>query len=121
MSAASKTVDDVVVRSLMAGNSGGVGVLVPKFVGIDQPILPGGEKGWSVASGRAVAAIAHSIVPYGILLVSIYLVTGQPITSSENWGILMKVACVLQELQLPFILGGDWQNTPDSLRASRFF
>eukprot|EP00959_Pyramimonas_sp_CCMP1952_P439159 9193494-Pyramimonas_sp.AAC.1 len=54
----------------------------------------------------------NAYIPGGFVLGSIYLPDGDPLGAVGS-EILGRVGEVLQSLGLPFVLGGDWNATPE--------
>ena len=53
-----------------------------------------------------------------ILLIQVYLRTGETLQSPRNADILAQLLNLLDHAHAPFIIGGDWQNSPDALAAT---
>ena len=96
------------------GTSGGVGALVRKKFGLRRVTLPdvsvpiSGRMGFWITSGGG---------PGGSVLASLYLHTGCE-DNAENMRELFVVGSVLRALSLPFVVGADWQMTPETLHES---
>ncbi|CAK0886714.1 unnamed protein product, partial [Prorocentrum cordatum] len=72
-----------------------------------------------VVPGRAVAAMVHAPGCEAICMVSIYLIHSEGL-SEGNLKILSTVGEFLASLTCEFVLGGDWNLTPDTLEDSEF-
>ena len=53
-----------------------------------------------------------------ILLIQVYLRTGETLQSPQNADLLSKLLNLLDHTHAPFIIGGDWQNSPESMAAT---
>jgi len=73
---------------------------------------------WTIFPGRAAAVKVHGFLKGGIIFVTIYLITQQPPSSTDNWQILLRVAEILLRIGLPFCIGGDFQCTPEVLTST---
>ena len=51
-------------------------------------------------------------------LIQLYLRTGETLQSPLNASILGNLLAFLEQIQAPFIVGGDWQNEPEALAAT---
>ena len=104
----------------MAGTHGGVLTMLRKSaltLPIEDKILDniaplGGEL------GRRFAATTTRLKACTVLLVTVYLVTGQPLDSPQNTAILGRLCLLLRLLALPAICMGDFQNTPVQMQES---
>ena len=104
-----------------SGTSGGAAVCVKACYGvIALHGISDPEQPWTVVTGRAAGVKILGMIKGGIVVISLYLHTGQPPNSAENWAILTRVAEVLYECRLPFIICGDFQCTPSELADSHW-
>ncbi len=94
------------------GASAGVAILAKNHIGMLEP--PGGHE---VYKGRAVAALIEAGATGGIIVYSIYLVSGDEL-GDQNWRILKTVAEHIAMHGLPWICIGDWNVPPQVLAAS---
>ncbi|CAE7719426.1 unnamed protein product, partial [Symbiodinium necroappetens] len=94
------------------GSSGGVAVLAKRHLNfrfLDSFQLQG--KGFVLA----VARFAGSDIVFG----SLYLETGQDISTPTNAAILAKLAATLQALAVPWLVAGDFNCDLDTIRQTR--
>ena len=94
------------------GSSGGVAVLAKRHLNfrfLDSFQLQG--KGFVLA----VARFAGSVVVFG----SLYLETGQDLSTPTNAAILAKLVATLQALAAPWLVAGDFNCDLDTIRQTR--
>ena len=84
------------------------------------PGLPGVDISPEDRPGRITAVfIQHGALPRGgILYISVYAYTGEPLDSEANLQLLYKVAEATISYGGPFIIAGDFQNTPTEVLHS---
>ena len=103
------------------GHSGGVYLAVPQPVELRKAT---GQQHWDISPagspGRACMALMKVRGNSWLLLFSLYLWTGQAIGSPANAAILQQVVTWITRLGLCWVVGADWQNTPDQLEDSCF-
>ena len=68
--------------------------------------------------GNGWTALCMERQGQNIYLVQLYLRTGETLQSSLNADILGQLLHFLDHLQAPFIVGGDWQTSPEELAAT---
>ena len=111
-------------------NSAGVGILGPKHIGARLPdiesiieeVLEGlGAKQIGIDAywvrARIHFCIFDAIFKHGFVLATIYCLHGIGV-SGPNVVLLELLAAVLEALQLPWVVGGDWNFSPGELSAS---
>ena len=102
-----------------SGTSGGAAVCVKASYGVQALHgISDPEQPWTVVPGRAAGVKVLGMIKGGIVVISLYLHTGEPPNSVENWAILTRVAEILNDCRLPFIICGDFQCTPSELAAT---
>ena len=103
------------------GHSGGVYVAVPKPVELRKA---NGQASWDISPacspGRACMALMQVRGSNWLAVFSLYLWTGQNLSSNANAAILQEVVRWINKLGLCWIVGADWQNTPEQLASSCF-
>ena len=72
------------------------------------------------SGGRVAAAWVDGVVRGGLLVVSLYLWTNECITSGRNVDVLGAAAQLVRAHGGPYVIGGDWQNTPDVIAGSQW-
>ena len=102
------------------GTSGGAAIVVRDCYAVTSIYGAKALAPWTIVPGRAAGARIHGLIKGGVLVLSVYLKSGEPPTSALNWATLVKVAEAVNTARLPFIIGGDWQCTPAELRASKW-
>ena len=101
------------------GTTGGVAIAVKNCFGIDGiPGVPDPAAPWTIYPGRAAGARVHGLIKGGVLVISIYLITGEAPNSEDNWRILSRVGEIIAMVKLPFVIGGDFQCSPEELRCT---
>ena len=101
------------------GTTGGVAIAVKNCYGIDViQGLPDPAAPWTIYPGRAAGVRVQGLIRGGVLVISIYLITGEPPNSEDNWRILSRVGEILAMTKLPFVIGGDFQCSPEELRST---
>ena len=95
--------------------SAGVAVAARSHFGLGKSRLAPAE---DLDAARFKSAWFPSLVRGGVHLISLYLVSGESITSARNRKLLEAVAQLIDNLDGPFILAGDLQNDPDRLAES---
>ena len=96
--------------------SGGVSVLCRRGFGLQDAsmnLVP------EQLRHRVTIARINAIIPGGFYLVSIYLRDSEGM-SAANLAILEQVAAMLGALEAPWIIGGDWNLTPEALTAANW-
>ena len=99
-----------------------------------EPTGRGGNTGgFLILHGtRHLTHVAHSYIQEGngwmalglqrqgttFFLIQLYLRTGETLQSPLNASILGHLLAFLEQIQAPFIVGGDWQNEPEALAAT---
>ena len=97
------------------GTSGGVGAVTPCYRGI--AVGPGWHS-LEDAPGRLSCHIWQGGgIPGGLVVVSVYLECGVGM-NDFNWTILRHLAVELRTMQRPFVIGGDFQQSPAELAAA---
>ena len=76
-----------------------------------------GDRSIELCKGRVLAFYHSGTVPGGVLVLSVYMHTGEGLTQ-ENWQILSTIGQWLISQALPFIIGGDCQLEPKQLEDS---
>ncbi len=94
------------------GASAGTVVLAKANVGLLEP--PGGHE---VHAGRVAAALIEAGSAGGVVVYSVYLVSGDEL-GSQNWAILQSIAAHVAGHGLPWVCVGDWNVPPEVLAAS---
>ena len=103
------------------GTSGGAAVCVKACYGVQTLHgIDDIEQPWTIVPGRAAGVKILGMIKGGIVAISLYLHTGEPPNSAANWAILTRVAEILNDCRLPFILCGDFQCTPAELAATHW-
>ena len=97
-----------------AGPGGGTAVIAKKGLGAVRLPIP--ERFQNALQGRCTASYVD--VLGGIALVSYYGRSGLPIAGQLQ--VLAALGQVVKGLGLPFIIGGDWQVSPQMLLESQF-
>ena len=95
------------------GTSGGVGIACWADLGLDAVGMAGGSR-WPA---HAVLCRLHIPGWCPLLLGSIYGLVGQGLSEEHMEG-LAKVATVMAESRMPFVLGADWNLKPQQLELS---
>ena len=93
------------------GTSGGVGLLTRCHRGLGRAH---GTHSVELVPGRAVCCLWNGGIPGGLVVVSAYLVCGTGM-GEANWEIVKTIASELRVLGRPFVLGGDFQQSPEEL------
>ena len=94
------------------GTSGGVGLLTRSFRGLG---LAPGRKEASLVDGRAaIWSWNGGGVPGGLIIANVYLECGMGMNDG-NWDILKAVAEEVKVIGRPFVIGGDFQQSPKDL------
>ena len=101
-------------RNARTDNTGGTLVAARKHVALG-PVK--GRKSCELEAGRCAMAHWGAAIPGGIVVCSLYLVTGVA-SGDRNMGILRKVGGELRSHGRPVIVGGDWQMTAQELLAT---
>ena len=100
------------------GTSGGVGALTRSFRGLAR------GPGWrdlAEVEGRVSCHIWNGGgVPGGLVVVSVYLECGVGMNET-NWAVIRHLAVELGAMGRPFVIGGDWQQSPDEMAAEGVF
>ncbi len=94
------------------GASAGTVVLAKANVGLLEP--PGGHE---VYDGRVAAALVEAGSAGGVVVYSVYLVSGDEL-GARNWAILQSIAVHVAGHGLPWVCVGDWNVPPGVLAAS---
>jgi exonuclease III len=96
------------------GTSGGVAVVSRKGLGsTPHEIIPDAYK------HRIGGAWISAVVKGGIHVFSVYLKDGQDL-SETNAAILTQLAAAIGSVRGPWVVGGDWNMTPQTLKASNW-
>ena len=103
-----------------AGTHAGTALLVRRSLAA-QPVddqvwrelFPPSSPGFS-----RVSACTLRLRGLDLLMVCVYLVTGQPLVSPCNAAIFWQLVMLKKFFRLPMLLMGDWQNTPEQMRES---
>ena len=104
-----------------AGSSGGAAVIVRNCYGVKKLFgIQDESQPWMIYPGRAAGARILGMIRGGIIFVSLYLKSGEKPNSMLNWAILTRVAEILNLCQIPFVIGGDFQCTPQELRDTQW-
>ena len=96
------------------GASAGVAIFTPAHIpcglqeGMPRDLSPKGSE------GRAVAVWVQRLVPCGVLLISVYLHTGEG-PSPRNTKLLEHVLSTASASGPPWVIGGDFQDTPQEV------
>ena len=99
-----------------ARSKGSAGVMVAAALrlGLATPHGGAGDRGIELCNWRVVAFHHSGIVPYGALILSVYMHRGAGLTQ-ENWQLLSTIGQWTTSQALPFITGGDFQVEPKQL------
>ena len=102
------------VRTPADGLSAGAAVAVRSHIGHSDPVkMPWHEE----LNSRVRVSWINAVCSGGFFLVSLYLWHSEGM-SQRNLSLLQHLAWVLKRLRGPWIIGADWNLTPDVLRAS---
>ena len=103
------------------GTSGGASVCVKACYGVN-PLhgVNDSDHPWTLVPGRAAGVKILGIIRGGLVVVSVYLHTGEDPNSEANWAILTRVAEVLNLCRKPFVVCGDFQCTPAALVGTKW-
>ena len=101
-------------RNARTDNTGGTLVAARRHVALG-PV--DGRGSCELVAGRCTIAHWGAAIPGGMVVCSLYLVTGVA-AGDRNLGILHKVGNELRTHGRPFIVGGDWQMTAQELIAT---
>ena len=71
-----------------------------------------------LSASRIHAAWFPGLVRGGVHIISVYLWTSEPPYSTRNRSLIESVAQLVDALDSPWIIGGDWQTTPETLAAT---
>ena len=94
------------------GCSGGVGILTRNHRGLGRAH---GTHREELVPGRAACCLWNGGgVPGGLVVASVYLVCGTGM-GEDNWSIIKDVATELRMLGRPYVVGGDFQQSPADL------
>ena len=96
------------------GTSGGTGLAVRRWQGLG---LCHGMESASLCKARVSLGHWSAFLPGGILIASVYLVTGEP-TGQASLAILEQLGLKLAQWNRPFIVGGDFQMQPREMEAT---
>ena len=96
------------------GASAGVGVAIRKHLGLSHPDA---EEDPSISSRFTLKKLG-AICRGGVHVGSIYLHDVVGPSATKNTDIPEQVACILKGLAGSWIIGGDWNCSPDELRAT---
>ena len=104
------------VRTADDGLSAGVGV-VSRLSGVlaDYPTADIEKK----HPGRCVFTMWSGVLAEGILVVSLYAYTG-PHAVAKNADLLELLAKEISAIKVPFVVGGDWNMSPEDLSRTGF-
>ena len=100
-------------RGPKGGLSAGVAILARPIVGLRLPSVGP----WEVRKGRAIVAMVTLSGCPPIAVACTYLISGVGI-SKANAAILADVGQVLEQLDAPFVWGGDFNGSPASIAAT---
>ena len=100
------------------GTSGGVGALTPCFRGLGR--APGWKE-MDACSGRVACYLWNGGgIPGGLVVASVYMECGVGMNET-NWAIMHHLAVELQMMGRPFLIGGDFQQSPAELATEGVF
>ena len=107
------------LRTCANGTSAGVAVLVPACVEVR---LAPGQSGWDISPTGSAGRLCLMLAKLGklgwVAVFSAYLWTGVTLGDARSARIFDAITIWVKTLRLPWLVGADWQNTPEHLDAS---
>lgn len=99
------------------GKTSGVAVAVRTHIGLSKSITLDAYAHF-VPDGRFALKVAVCAAKGGTHIGSLYLKSAVGITAKYNLGLLEVVTAILDDVSGPWIIGGDWNTTPQLLRGA---